>query len=225
MFGFSLSSFSIVGFASLQCGHCRSLNSTMVTGASAGPRAGPVTFFANSCRISSNGCLPKGIMSPTTACFPSAATKNFCAPCPCGPLICTFTSAKPSALLGSILAIFQVTWGSYPKVSCRKAFTASSEGRLVAALGSCRAGTLDFVLECVAGFGWAPAAVTRINSTELATSVRSISFLYLDVGFGGYRETSSITKSFGRNFYSLSRLLAFVFVSFNNPDHTLDQIQ
>src|ERR1041385_5424587 len=122
----------MVGFASLQCGHGRSLNSTTITGALAGPRAGPFALLRNCRRASSNGCFPKGMIAPTTACLPSELTKNFWPPWPWGPLMRTFTSANPGTGLGLMLVIFHVNCGTYPNVCCIKPFTSSSEGRLVA---------------------------------------------------------------------------------------------
>jgi len=87
----------------------------------------------------------------------------------------TVTSANPSAWLGLMLAIFQVSCGSYPKVCCMKAFTSSSDGS-VAAVGVLCLGWLELVLdfgfaEDVAGFCWANPNMPTISSAGITMNV------------------------------------------------------
>src|ERR1035441_2846203 len=110
--GSCASNCSIAGAAFAQCGHCISLNSTIVTAALAGPFAGPLTPFSSLARASSNGFAPKGRTSPVITCLPSELTNNRFGFAPCAFVITTETSANPGISDGRISFTFHVMVGS-----------------------------------------------------------------------------------------------------------------
>src|ERR1022692_2627266 len=142
----------MVDAAFAQCGHCISLNSTIVTAAFAAPLTGPFKPFSSLPRASSKGFAPKGRMSPVNTCLPSALTSNRLGLEPFSSVITTETSASPGTSDGRISAIFHVLVESKPSIWNRKELTVSSVGRTVvpAAVGEVAAG-----LACKDGGVWA----------------------------------------------------------------------
>src|ERR1700730_4166375 len=118
--------------ASLQCGHCKSENSTSIRSLPVAPRVAPSARACSICRRSANGVAPNGTTtSPATATFPSGVTKNTVGcPLALGALSDTKTTTLLTfgAAVAWIASTLQMRFESYPHSAFKNALTVSTVG-------------------------------------------------------------------------------------------------
>src|SRR6185312_12078235 len=123
----------MIGCASLQCGHCRSVNSTSSSSLPAAPRAGPSARASSTLRVSSKGFAPKAITLSAMACLPSGVEKNTVVcdlpGCDLSPTNTTIF-ATPGAFVERIAATCHVRFGSKPQSCVRNELTVSTVGEV-----------------------------------------------------------------------------------------------